>query len=129
MKKVKSLASIAIAVVAIMFVAAAPSEAREGGHGHAGAIAAPRDAGHGHARAEAHRGFEGRHDFDRDHHPRAFIGVGPSFYWGSGYEYDYAPAYAYTPPSPSYWYYCPSYGAYYPNVASCPEAWVPVLAQ
>ncbi len=25
-----------------------------------------------------------------------------------------------------YWYYCQSAGAYYPNVSSCPEAWVKV---
>jgi hypothetical protein len=30
--------------------------------------------------------------------------------------------------SPAYWYYCPSYGTYYPNVTSCPEAWVPIPA-
>ncbi len=36
------------------------------------------------------------------------------------------PAYTYSPPPSTYWYYCPSYGAYYPTVPSCPEAWVPV---
>ena len=30
------------------------------------------------------------------------------------------------PPQPGYWYYCPSAGAYYPAVGSCPEPWVPV---
>jgi len=30
--------------------------------------------------------------------------------------------------APAHWYYCPSYGAYYPNVASCPEAWETVPA-
>jgi hypothetical protein len=44
------------------------------------------------------------------------------FYFG---PYYYPPAYTYSPP-PSTWYYCPSYGAYYPTVPSCPEAWVPV---
>jgi hypothetical protein len=29
---------------------------------------------------------------------------------------------------PTSWYYCPSYRAYYPNVASCPVPWVPVSA-
>ena len=37
--------------------------------------------------------------------------------------YGYYPA---APDAPVYWYYCPSYGAYYPNVTSCPDAWVPV---
>jgi len=39
-----------------------------------------------------------------------------------------APAYA-PPPPPTYWYYCRSLEAYYPYVPSCPEPWVPVLAQ
>jgi hypothetical protein len=30
------------------------------------------------------------------------------------------------PPAESYWYYCASAKAYYPNVGSCPEAWVKV---
>jgi len=29
---------------------------------------------------------------------------------------------------PTYLYYCPSYGAYYPYVSSCSESWVPVPA-
>ena len=29
-------------------------------------------------------------------------------------------------PSNSYWYYCPSSQGYYPNVPTCPEAWVKV---
>jgi uncharacterized protein DUF3300 len=29
-------------------------------------------------------------------------------------------------PSESYWYYCPSAGAYYPTVPSCPEPWIKV---
>ena len=37
------------------------------------------------------------------------------------YPYFYDP-YA----APAYWYYCPSYRAYYPSVTTCPEAWVPV---
>jgi len=32
------------------------------------------------------------------------------------------------PPQPpeSYWYYCPTSKAYYPNVPNCSEAWVKV---
>ena len=29
-------------------------------------------------------------------------------------------------PAQSYWYFCQSSQAYYPNVQSCPEAWVKV---
>jgi hypothetical protein len=64
-------------------------------------------------------GFDGHREFDRDRHGRVFIGVSPWFYWANPF------AYAYAPP-PSYWYYCPSAGTYYPYVSSCPEAWVPV---
>jgi hypothetical protein len=34
----------------------------------------------------------------------------------------------YVEPTPAYWYYCTSLGAYYPYVSSCPEAWVNVPA-
>jgi hypothetical protein len=40
------------------------------------------------------------------------------FYWSAPVM---APAYA-----PGYWYWCPTYGAYYPTVASCSVPWVPV---
>jgi hypothetical protein len=30
------------------------------------------------------------------------------------------------PPPQAYWYYCSSAQAYYPNVQTCPEAWVKV---
>jgi|SRR5262245_34211307 len=29
-------------------------------------------------------------------------------------------------PSQSYWYYCPSAGAYYPTVPTCPQPWIKV---
>jgi len=78
-------------------------------------------------------------------HGRVFISVGPAFWWGPPYPYwgYYPPAYYYPPPPvvveappvyvqppppppQSYWYYCPSATAYYPNVQSCPEAWIKV---
>ena len=63
--------------------------------------------------------FDG-HRFDHGIHGRVWLG--PVFpYWG------YYPYYGYEP-APNYWYYCPSYGAYYPNVTSCPTEWVPVPA-
>lgn len=77
---------------------------------------------------ERHRRFEERRDFHRWGGPRVFIGIGPSVTWGQASVYGGypAPAYGYTLPPPTYWYFCPSYGAYYPNVPSCPEPWVPV---
>jgi hypothetical protein len=83
-----------------------------------------------------------------------FIGVGPAW-WGPPYPYwGYPPPYYYPPatvvieqqpqvyveqpqaappppPSapPAYWYYCSSAQAYYPNVQSCPEAWIKVPAR
>jgi len=58
---------------------------------------------------------------------RGYVGVWPGwpwYWWGWGYP---GPIYA-PPPAPAYWYYCPAYGDYYPNVPSCPEPWVPVPA-
>jgi len=84
------------------------------------------EGGHG-GGAREHHGFEGRHfeghDFDRHHFEGRGFGFGPFFPY-------YAP-YGYAPygVAPSYWYYCPSYGAYYPSVTSCPEAWVTVPAE
>jgi hypothetical protein len=56
--------------------------------------------------------------------------IGPAYAYGSTYD----PGYAYSPPAysapvSSYWYYCPSAGAYYPDVPACPEPWVPVPAE
>jgi hypothetical protein len=114
----KRLAAMMV-VAGLVLAVAVPSQAREGDrNGH-------------HGRFAQQRTFEGRRSFDGHraaHHwggPRVFIGVGPSFGWGA---YPYAtPVYTPAPP-PTYWYYCPSYGAYYPNVANCPEQWVPVPA-
>lgn len=83
-------------------------------------------------------------------HGRVFIGVGPAFWWGPWWwgppPYYYAPpqvvvqeppvyvqpqpAPPAAPPAPAgEWYYCPSAQAYYPNVPSCPEAWIRVPAR
>ena len=94
----KRMAFVAVAALAMVLAVTAPSQAAGvGGHGSGG----------GHPGEGAHDGFEGRH-FDRR------FGFGPVYPY---YGYDDAP---------DYWYYCPSYGAYYPSVTSCPEAWVPV---
>jgi len=108
---------VALAALAIVLMISVPSEARGGGGGgfgggHSGGAVS--QGGFGHGGVEGHH-FEGRH-FDRDFHGR--FGFAPVL-----------PYYGYDPYSaPNYWYYCPSYGAYYPNVQSCPDAWVPVQA-
>jgi hypothetical protein len=49
-----------------------------------------------------------------------YVGTWPWYWWGYP-----GPVYTAPPPPPqSYWYYCPAYGAYYPDVLSCPEPWV-----
>ena len=122
----KKLAYAVTVALGLVLAATAPSQARDGdGRGHD-------------RRAEHRRGFardlrfEHRRDFHRSGGPRVFIGLGPSFTWGPpAHVYDGypAPGYAYTPPPPAYWYFCPSYGAYYPHVPRCPAPWVPVLAR
>ena len=111
----RKFSSIALAGVAIILAAASPSYAAAG-HGGQG-FSGHSGGGHfeGHAGFAGHHGFDGRHGFDRRGRGGVFIGGGP-FYWD----------YPYSPPLSTYWYYCPSYGAYYPTVPSCPEAWVPV---
>ena len=118
------LSAIALVGVSIILAAASPSYAatRHGGQGSFGHSAGGHLEGHG--GFEGHHGFDGRGNFDRRGHGGAFIGV--PFYWAPDYSDSYPPAYPYSPPSSTYWYYCPSYGAYYPTVPSCPEAWVPV---
>jgi len=108
----KTLGLVAVAAVAVVLATAPPSYASHGaGHSQHG-FSGGRSGGH----------FEGRH-FDRHRHARGVI-IGSPFFWGAPYYWNYGPAYP--PPPPSYWYYCPSYGAYYPSVGTCPEAWVPV---
>jgi hypothetical protein len=106
----KLIAALAVVVIATSPVFAAPT----GHDGHGGF--------QGHPGAFEHHGFDGHREFHRDPHGRVFIGVNPWFYWAD------PPAYAYTPPPPPYWFYCPGAGAYYPYVSSCPEPWVQVPA-
>lgn len=89
----------------------------------------------------AHQGFAVRPGFAphrRFHRGGVFVGVAPfvvggAIAYGAPYYADpgyYAyPAPTYSAPEPSYWYYCPSAGGYYPDVPSCPEPWVPVTPQ
>ena len=115
---VKKLAS-ALVAVAVVLGAVAPSQAREGaGHGFSAS-----HAGVEHQGFERHRGFQAHRHFERGRRGHAFIGGGYAYY---GYYPYYAPDYRYS--APAYWYYCPSYDGYYPDVASCPEPWVPIPA-
>ncbi len=74
-----------------------------------------------------------------------FISVGPTYRYAPPPYYVYppppvvypapvvvpSPVYVTAPPPAplAYWYYCPSYGAYYPHVPTCPQPWVPVPAR
>jgi hypothetical protein len=122
------LGGVGLVVIAVILVATAPGDARP----HHGGQGGGHDHGGGHH--DGHRGFH------RDHHGHVIIG-GP-FFFGPVYPYYDAPYYAYAPPPvvvqtppvyvqpppQSYWYFCPSFGAYYPTVRSCPEPWLPVPA-
>ena len=101
---------VALAVLAIVLavIAPGPAWARDGGHG---------GGFEGHHGFDGHHGFEGHHGFFR-HGPFRF-GVAPF------YPYPYYGYYPYA--TSGYWYYCPSYGAYFPSVGTCPESWVPVV--
>ena len=118
----KKLACAVTVALGLVLASTVPSQADDGDwRGHDRRFQERREF-------ERHRRFEERRDFHRWGGPRVFFGIGPSLAVGPAYGYGGypAPAYAYTPPPPTYWYFCPSYGAYYPNVPSCPEPWVPV---
>ena len=99
-----------VAVVNGMLTSAAPASATQ-------AISIESTAMHG---AGVDRGHGRRHPFGGRPNSIHFI-----------YPYPYSWTYRYpapTYPVPTYWYYCPSYGTYYPYVSSCPESWLPVPA-
>jgi hypothetical protein len=134
MKRTVSVALIVVLVAGLMLVFAAPSNAWDG-----------------RGRGGFHGGFH--HGFHPGFRSRVFLGVGPAFVWGPGYwgypyaAYPYA-AYPYYAPPPvviqeppvyvqppvvsqapaqeGYWYYCASAQKYYPDVQTCPEAWIQV---
>ena len=112
--------SLAAALVAASFLLA-PSDAAAQSHG--GHMMGGGHAGGGHFVGSSHGGF--RHDgrafhgghFHGGHFGAAFVVGGIWYPW---YAYP-APVYAST-----WYYYCPSAGAYYPQVTYCPEPWVAV---
>jgi hypothetical protein len=141
MRHPKSLAGVLAAALAIVVMMTGPGLAlaasghnggsgahggagSHGGAGMRGGGAVPPGGHVGHGAFEG-RHFDGRHferrDFDRHHFDGRFGGgvvFAPIIPFGGYYDYDPAP--------PPYWYYCPTYGAYYPYVNSCPVPWVAV---
>ena len=134
MKKLVSVLSLVALVAASAGVAAAAPGHGGGGFSgpavsHGGPAFRPGAFG-GHPGFQGHPGFRGHPGFHRGFHGRAFVGVAPLFFFPPVYLappviVEPAPVYS-QPPQPGYWYYCPSAGAYYPTVGSCPEPWVPV---
>jgi hypothetical protein len=111
----RKLALVAVAALAIVLTVSLPTQAR--GTGGPGVGSGQPGGAVGHGSFDGHHGFDGHHF---DHHRFGFAPVFPF--------YGYYPYYPYGYQAPAYWYYCPSSGAYYPDVQSCSEAWVPVPA-
>lgn len=105
-----------ILMVGVIVLAVAASSYAASRRGFSGGRPGP--SGHPGGHFVHHPRFEGHRHF---RHDRVF--VAPFF----AAPFVVAPAFLYAPP-PVYWYYCPSYGAYYPYVPSCPEPWVPIPA-
>ena len=141
----KRILSIVLMVMGLVVISAVPGQASpNGAHGSPGNrggahVGSPAFSGHpgfsGHRGFADGRAFVGHPGFRRDGHGGVFVGVAP-FAIGPAYPYGFAydPGYAaappeYSEPAPSYWYYCQSAGAYYPDAPACPEPWVPVPAQ
>lgn len=130
------------------------SEAGSGGARHGGGGARGGEAGrHGHRgshhggdrgnHGRHHGGGHGRHHGHHGHHHRSHFGfglaLGAPWWWGPGYyPYGYYPSYyypaAYEPVliryverDPGYRYYCPEPAGFYPEVPSCPKAWLKVV--
>ena len=142
----KRMLSIALVIVGFVLTSAGVSQARPaGGHGHGGGggghfASRPAVQPHGVFVARpgvpAPRGFGVRPGFAPHRHFNqggVFVGVAPFVIGGAIAYVAAAPyydlGYAYSAPAPSYWYFCPSAGAYYPDVPTCPEPWVPVPTQ
>ena len=111
----KKSALVSLLAVALLLVAAAPSDAWQ-----------------------RHRGVRG-HVFIGVGHPFWWGPPHPYWWYYPPPYYVYSPpaviveqppVYIQPPPLPAppqvYWYYCPSAQAYYPSVPTCPEAWVKV---
>ena len=100
--------AVAVCVLAVLFGAASA--------GHAAVMRGPRETSEGYHHSDTHRAphVEGHREGDRERHHGD---IRPRVYWVYPYGYYY-------PPAPKYWYYCESYGAYFPYVKTCPESWI-----
>ena len=125
----RNFVAVVVTTTVLVLAVAAPDAAlaAAGGQGRGGHVGGHSSFG-GHSGGHpgfvgdpSHRGFVGHPRFFRGH--RGFVVVAPGFGFYPAYPYYYDAA-----PYTDYWYYCPSAGAYYPNVATCPEPWVPVPA-
>jgi hypothetical protein len=126
----KKIGLVVLGALAIVLGFSAPSQAAGGrdfggGRGGQHGFDGHHFEGHG---FEGHH-FEG-HDFEGRHFDEHRFEGRDRF--GFGFGFGVGPVFPYYPPyyeAPSYWYFCPSYNAYYPSVPNCPEAWVPVPSQ
>jgi hypothetical protein len=127
---------VAVAALAIVMAVNTPSQAAGGrGENFGGGRGGGEHHGFEGHHFEGHhfegRHFEGRHFEGRHFEGRHFEGRDFDDRFGFGFGFGFGPAIPYDEPyyaAPSYWYYCPSYRAYYPNVTTCPEPWVSVPA-
>jgi hypothetical protein len=134
----RQIVRVSLLALLLLLQTAPPSEGRGGHRGHHGG------AHHTH---HGHRFHGGTH---------VFIGGGPWWwgppypwgyydpYWYYGPDWAYGPHPYFGPPRvvveqppiyieqenpstpPGYWYYCASVQQYYPEVPTCPEAWIRV---
>ena len=125
----KKLSAIALAGIVTVLATAAPghADARRGGAGFTGHPS----AGQFHRNPGVNRGavihppvrhFDGHRAFNGHFHNRGFV-VSPFIAAPFAFGWAYPPAYV--APAQTYWF-CPTYGAYYPQVQSCPVPWQPV---
>ena len=88
---------------------------------HATIMRGPGNASEAYSHSELHRGTG--HEGHRDQHHGE---LRPRIYWI--YPYNRYYPYSYRPMPSPYWYYCETYGLYYPSVPTCPEPWIVVPA-
>lgn len=144
----KTFSTVALATIAIVLAITTIGHADPRQGGARGGAGRPGAHVQGRPGLQSRPGFQGRSAFDARRFDHRFDGrrfdhrfqrfhsgpviVAPffavPFVWS--YSGDPASTYGapttYDPPTTNYWYYCPSYGAYYPSVQSCPVPWVTV---
>jgi hypothetical protein len=135
---VKKISAVALLMIVVLLVSATSGFAWARGGG-GGGVRQGGWQGQGQGGWHGHSGFHGR----------GVVVVGPGCCWGPWWGWGwggYYPGPYYYPqpqvvvqpapvyvdnsqpsqPPESYWYYCPTSKAYYPNVPSCSEAWLKV---